>query len=129
MGENITLGPGTLHIDGIEFRVDEGLPLLCEAGEEPEQDQETQNGIIVNPALDAEITGTITLDAQAQQYLMGLVSSAAQVLWRMAKVVVAAYEAAPPRVRHLALHARKHRTRKKNLRRIGREYIKEAKRP
>lgn len=55
-----------------------------------------------------------------------LATAALQTLVRTIKVAVAAYEAAPPRVRHLALHARKPRTRKKNLRRIAREYLKEA---
>lgn len=128
MGENITLGPGALYIDGQEFRVNEGLPQLYELEAEDETEWEAQDWPKVNPALEAEFTGTITLDEQAYQYMMNLVSSATQVLWRMAKVVIAAYEAAPPRVRHLALHARKHRTRKKNLRRIAREYLKEARR-
>ena len=39
----------------------------------------------------------------------------------------AALNEAPPRVRHLALHSKKHRTRKKNINRALREYRRRAK--
>lgn len=126
MGDNITLGPGALYINGQEFRTNGGLSQVYELEAEDETDQEAQNWPKVNPALEAEFTGTITLDEQALQYMADLVSTATQVLWDMARVAVAAYEKAPPRVRHLMLHARKQRARKKNIRRIYRVYKKEA---
>ena len=44
-----------------------------------------------------------------------------------AAAVQTAINAAPPRVRHLAEHGKKYRTRKKNINRALREYQKEAK--
>ena len=51
-----------------------------------------------------------------------------EIVWSLCKRVVELYERYPnKRVKHLALHAKKLRTRKKNMRRIGRDLKKEAK--
>lgn len=117
MGENITLGPGTLYINGQEFgTTTKGPPQLYELEAEDETDWRVLNWPKVNPALDVELTAEV----KSPTALMTVF----EWIWRAIKVAGAAYEASPPRVRHLALHARKPRTRKKNLRRIAKEYKK-----
>jgi hypothetical protein len=49
------------------------------------------------------------------------------VLWPIAKRAAELYAQHPSkRVKHLALHAKKQRTRKKNMRRLARDLLKEA---
>lgn len=54
-------------------------------------------------------------------YIVPIYDSLAQY-FQNARETQAALKAAPPRVRHLALHSKKCRTRKKNINRALREY-------
>ena len=112
MGEEnkITLGPGTLYIKG------EPVPYELGYTEELEPPPEWQD----NPLLKiGEAMGTLTATLRiATDALIHLIGVAQEVL-----------TACPNRrVVHLALYAKKHRTRKKNLHRAFKLLEKEARR-
>lgn len=73
---------------------------------------------------------TITTPAEAFKALGAAANTMAKtfnLLWTAVKRVYDLYEHYPnKRVKHLALHAKKQRIRKKNMRRIGRELLKET---
>lgn len=104
--DNITLGEGTLYIDGVPFggirevsfeATEEELPIL---GETPK---------LVVPA-SQELSFTCEMDMTTFREV---------VAFARIKAII---EAAPARLRHLALHSKKYRTRKKNLTRILCDY-------
>lgn len=63
-------------------------------------------------------------------FIRAMVEFAAAALPNLTEAaeVQAALKEAPPRVRHLAQHSKKHRTRKKNINRALREYRRRRKR-
>lgn len=116
---------GAVYIDGQEVNPPY-LPQLYELEAEDEKDVEAQPWPKVNPMLFLS-AASACLDYIAKAAETAL--AAFELMCSVAKELNdKAYKAAPPRVRHLALHARKQRTRKKNARRIMRDYLKEARR-
>lgn len=117
MSDNMHLGPGRLFIgtpDGPEF-----LGNVYELEEEdiaPEEQWPKVNPFITAPHM-AELTCSLKMTAQSIQKLIDA----------MLGVTKAVLELCPDkRVVHLAKHARKERTRKKNRRRAYRLLMKEG---
>ena len=107
--DDITLGEGTLYIDGVPFGGIRGASLEYTEEEPPILGEAPK---IIVPA-SQELTFTAEIDAGA--FLREIIEFA------RIKIII---DDAPARLRHLTLHSRKLRTRKKNIHRIFKERIK-----
>lgn len=120
---NITLGPGAMY-----FNIPEGLQPLGEVQEIEITEEEPTPDILGNaPRIicpeAGEFTAELTLSPEAYKNYMAAVS-AAQIITR----VIELWKSYPNgRVKHLALYAKKRRTRKKNMRRLARELLRRYK--
>lgn len=124
---NITLGPGALY-----FNSPDGLQPLGEMIQEVTITEEPQELDIFGDApkyivpQSGEFTAELTLTPSGQEFLTNLTKSV-QTAWDLIVRIVALWQSYPNRrVKHLAIYAKKPRTRKKNMRRIGRELLKEV---
>lgn len=142
--KNISLGPGTLYIQtpgGMEpfCGISEGT---LEA-EETERPKENPYILAADLAKGSDFTAEVQLSPAVAKSLTAMgkaCGQAAEALVRFCRAYIAfaaelcslgefekqreaaVIKCAPPRVRHLAQHGKKYRTRKKNINRAWREY-------
>ena len=114
---NITFGPGTLY-----FNTPEGPHPLGEVQEVTITEEEPELDILGNkPRVICqkanELTAELTLSPETSEYIKTIIATA-----QLAARVIKLFQSYPNgRVKHLALHHKKVRVRKKNMRRICRD--------
>ena len=131
---NTTLGPGMIYPcagEGLRYL---GSIYEAESLEETEETAEPwpkENPWLIKQAQEATFTGTTTALAEAFKAVGDVAANLTEtfnLLWTTVKRAFDLYSRYPnKRVRPLALHAKKQRTRKKNMRRIARDLKREVK--
>ena len=122
------LGPGTLYIETPEGLQPLGSITEATAIEAEETEWAEDRPAVIKTAQEATFTAEVKINPDVAKAFTALGEACKQTAkalgkaLRAAAVWIVSIKEAPPRVRHLALRGKKHRTRKKNINRALREH-------